>query len=265
VTTERIHPAAIISQEAEIAGDVVVGPFAVIEGKVRIGPGCVVRPHVHLCGPLTLGRGNQIYTGAVLGEVPQHARFHGEPTAVEIGDDNLIGEQVSIHRGTTAVTRVGSNNVFMANSHVGHDCQVGDRCYLDANAVLGGHCVVENDVHISGQAAVHQFVRLGRLSLMEPASVATKDLLPFARGIETNIVAGLNRAGMQGAGLSQGEIAAAERAFHILYLEKNTLRVALEKIESELAGSAIAQELIQFVRNSTRGIVLGNRYQANED
>jgi UDP-N-acetylglucosamine acyltransferase len=157
----RIHPTAVIAPAAELADDVKVGPYAVIEGKVRIGPGCVVGPHVYLCGPLILGRGNVVHAGAVLGERPQHTRYQDEPTGLEIGDGNIIREHVTIHRGTTHswTTRVGSHNFFMVNSHVAHDCQVGDHCILANGALLAGHCVLENQVYLSGNCAIHQFVR----------------------------------------------------------------------------------------------------------
>ena len=256
----RIDATAIVSPEAEIAGDTHVGAFVIIEGKVRIGSRCVIRPHAHLVGPLVIGNGNQISTGATLGEFPQHASHLGETTAVEIGDDNLLGEQVTVHRGITQVTRIGSRNVFMANSHVGHDSQIGDMCFLDNNALIGGHCVIEDSVYLSGNSAVHQFVRLGRLSFLGIGSVMTKDLLPFAMSQNTNIVSGVNVEGMKRAGLSDADVEAALRAFEILYQEKNTVSSAVARIEEELPGSAIAQELIAFTRNSKRGIVLGNRY-----
>jgi UDP-N-acetylglucosamine acyltransferase len=262
---ERIHPSAIISSEAEIAGDVLIGAFAVIEGKVQIGSGCVLRPFTHLNGPLSLGQGNQIYAGAVLGEQPQHARFEGETSSVQIGDQNVFGEQVTVHRGTTQPTRIGTRNVFMANSHVGHDCRIGDGCFLDCNAVVGGHCILENDVQLRGNSGVHQFVRLGRLSVLETTSVATKDLPPFAISRGTNIVCGLNVAGMQEAGHSAAEIETASQVFEILYQQKNTLRMALEKIDRELSEIPIAQEVTTFIRNSTRGIVLGNRFVSGPD
>ena len=131
----RIHPSAVISAEAELADDVVVGPLAVIEGKVRVGPGCVIRPHAQLHGPLTMGKNNLVFGNAVIGERPQHSKYADEPTSVEIGDGNIFREGVTIHRATTHswVTRIGDHNFFMVNSHVAHDCQVGSRCIL-ANA-----------------------------------------------------------------------------------------------------------------------------------
>src|SRR6516162_9342137 len=140
----RIHPTALISPEAELADDVVIGPYTVIEGRVRIGPGCVLRPHVHLCGPLTLGKGNFVGTGTVLRERPQHLKYQDEPTAVEIGDHNVFREHVTVHRGTTQswVTRIGSHNFFMAGSHVAHDGAVGDHCILANGALMAGHCTL---------------------------------------------------------------------------------------------------------------------------
>src|SRR5262249_53206443 len=138
----RIHPTAIIPPDAVLADDVEVGPFAVLEGPVRLGPGCVVRPHAHLIGPLMMGRDNLVFSGAVLGERPQHLKYNGEPTGVEVGDHNIFREHVTVHRGTTHswTTRIGSHNFFMAGSHVAHDCAVGSHCILANGALLAGHC-----------------------------------------------------------------------------------------------------------------------------
>src|SRR5216117_4016677 len=127
-----IHPTAVISPEAELAEDVEVGAHVVIEGRVRVGPGCVLRPGVCLFGPLTLGCNNLLYSGVVLGERPQHTRYNNEPTGLEIGDHNIFREHVTVHRATTYswTTRIGNHNFFMVNSHVSHDCKVGNRCIL---------------------------------------------------------------------------------------------------------------------------------------
>ena len=145
----RIHPTAIISPEAEIADDVIIGPYCVIENKVRIGPGCSMRPFVHLCGPLVMGRGNSIFSGAVLGERPQHTKYNGEPTSLEIGDNNIFRGQVTVHRGTTQswMTRIGSGNFFMANSHIAHDCVIGNNCILANGALVGGHATMGDNAY----------------------------------------------------------------------------------------------------------------------
>src|SRR5262245_28056386 len=213
----RIHPTAIVSSEADIGDNVEIGPYAVLEGPVRIGAECVIRPHALLVGPLTLGRGNLIYSGAVLGERPQHLKYNGEPTSVEIGDHNIVREGVTIHRGTAHswVTRIGHHNYLMANCHVGHDCIIGNNCILTNGSLVGGHCVLEDNVYLSGNAAVHQFVRVGRLALLSGVSATTKDIPPFIMQQRINAVVGVNVVGMRRAGVSSAGIDAVRRAFTI--------------------------------------------------
>lgn len=255
-SSSRIHPTAVISSQAELADDVEVGPYVVIEGRVRIGSGCVLRPYVHLCGPLTMGRNNVVYSGAVLGERPQHLRYNDEPTGVEIGDHNTFREYVTVHRGTTHswATRIGSHNYFMANSHVAHDCQIGDHCFLTNGSLLGGHCTLENNVYLSGNSAVHQFVHLGRLSLLSGCSITTKDIPPFMIQQGINSVVGVNVVGMRRAGISSAQIDAVRQAFRIIYREAKTLPVALAKIEQEMGTIDVVAELLAFIRRSERGI-----------
>lgn len=252
----RVHPSAVISAEADLADDVEVGPFVVIEGKVKLGPGCVIRPYAHLCGPLTMGAGNLVYSGAVLGERPQHLKYAGEPTEVEVGDGNVFREYVTVHRGTQQSwkTRIGSHNFFMVNSHVAHDCRVGDHCILANGALVGGHCTLENNVYLSGNSAVHQFVRVGRLALLSGCSATTKDIPPFMiqQGIDN--VVGVNIVGMRRSGLTGSQITAVRNAFRLLYREGLTVPAALDRIEREVGGVEAVAELVQFVRCSTRGI-----------
>jgi UDP-N-acetylglucosamine acyltransferase len=252
----RIHPTAIISPEAELADDVQVGAYAVIEGKVAIGPGSVIRPHALICGPLVMGHRNEVHAGAVLGECPQHLKYNDEPTSVEIGNENIFREYVTVHRGTThsMVTRIGSNNFFMANSHIAHDCQVGSRCIFANGALLGGHCVIEDQVYISGNSAVHQFIRMGRLSLLSGTSSTTKDVPPFVMQQGFNAVVGVNVVGLRRSGMSRAEINAVHRAFHLLFRAGQMTSVAIQQLERELPDSTAVAELIQFIRNSTRGI-----------
>src|SRR5262245_32293500 len=177
----RIHATAVIAREAELADDVEVGAHAIIEGKVNIGPQCVIRPGAFLYGPLTMGQANTVYSGAVLGETPQHLKYQGEPTSLEIGDGNVFREFVTVHRGTThrMTTVIGNHNYFMVNAHVGHDCIVGNRNILANGALVAGHCVLADHVFLSGNSAVHQFVRVGRLALLSGCSISTKDIPPF--------------------------------------------------------------------------------------
>lgn len=252
----RIHPTAVISAEAELADDVVVGPFAVIEGAVKIGPGCVLRPHVHLCGPLTMGAGNQVFGGAVLGERPQHMKYNDEPTRTEIGDHNIFREHVTVHRGTTHswATRIGSHNFFMAHSHVAHDCQIGSRCVMANGALLGGHCIIHDGAFLSGNAALHQFCIVGRLAMLGGGSINTKDVPPFVIQQGINCLMGVNVVGMRRAGLSNEQITAVRRAFRILFHEGNLLSVAMPQVEQELGASDVVTELLTFIRQSKRGV-----------
>jgi UDP-N-acetylglucosamine acyltransferase len=261
----RIHPTAVIDPQAEIDENVEIGPYVVVEGKVRIGDHCVVRPGAYLVGPLTMGRHNRVFSHAVLGERPQHLKYDGEATAVEIGDNNIFREHVTVHRGTTASWRtvIGSHNFLMAGSHVAHDCVVGDRCILANGALLGGHCTLEDNVYISGNAALHQFIRVGRLALLSGVSGSTMDIPPFVIQHRVNVVAGVNVVGMRRAGISTEHIDAVRRAFHILYHEHMVLPAALERIDRELSTVAEVAEMAAFIRASKRGInLVGHREAA---
>jgi UDP-N-acetylglucosamine acyltransferase len=261
----RIHPSAVIAPDADLADDVQVGPHVVIEGPVRLGPGCVLRPGVHLVGPLTMGRHNVVFSHAVLGEQPQHLKYNGEATRLEIGDHNVFREHVTVHRGTTQswVTRVGHHNYFMANSHIAHDCQVGSHCILANGALLGGHCRLEDSVYLSGNCAVHQFVRVGRLALLSGVSATTKDIPPFIVQQRINDVVGVNVVGMRRAGVPTAHIDGVRRAFHVLYREGHPLPVSLSLIEKDLGTVPEVMELVAFIRASARGINLINtRHEA---
>jgi UDP-N-acetylglucosamine acyltransferase len=260
----RIHPSAVIAPEANVGEDVQVGPHVVIEGAVTLGAGCVVRPRVHLIGPMTLGCHNRIFSGAVLGEEPQHLKYQGEPTTVEIGDHNVIRENVTIHRGTSAtrITRLGSHNYLMAGSHVAHDCQVGNHCILANGALLGGHCVLEDHVYLSGNSAVHQFCRIGRLALLSGLSATTKDMPPFIIQQRINCVVGVNVIGMRRAGIPTPRIDAVRQAYHLLYREAHVLPFALAQIERELGQVPEVAEMVAFIRRSSRGIILNTSRDA---
>lgn len=254
----RIHPTAVISLEADLGEDVEVGPYVVIEGPVKVGTGCVLRPGAHLMGPMSMGRYNSVFSNAVLGEQPQHTKYRGEPTRLEIGDHNIIREHVTIHRGTTHswVTKVGNHNFLMANSHVAHDCVIGDHCIIANGALIAGHCVLEDNVFLSGNCAIHQFVKVGRLALLSGVSASTHDLPPFIMMSRRNCAAGVNVVGMRRAGLPHASIDGVRRAFHIIYREGRMLTQALEVVEKDLGAIPEVMELVRFIRASSRGVVL---------
>jgi UDP-N-acetylglucosamine acyltransferase len=262
-----IHPTAVIASTADLAGDVEVGAHAVIEGKVTIGPGCVIRPGAYLFGPLTMAQGNTVYSGAVLGEKPQHLKYNGEPTSLEIGEGNVFREFVTIHRGTThhMKTVIGNHNYFMVNSHIGHDCIVGNRTILANGALVAGHCVIQDNVFLSGNCAVHQFARVGRLALLSGCAITTKDMPPFVMQQGVDNVVGLNLVGMRRAGMKPAEINSLRQAFRILFREGNPLNVAMARIDNELGDMAGVQELLTFLRQPGRGInAMRDRHQHEE-
>jgi UDP-N-acetylglucosamine acyltransferase len=260
----QVHPSAIVAPEADLGEEVQVGPHVVIEGEVKLGPGCVLRPGVHLVGPLTMGCHNKVFTGAVLGEEPQHLKYQGEPTRLEIGDHNVFRENVTVHRGTTAtgLTRIGSHNYLMAGSHIAHDCRVGDHCILANGALLGGHCTLEDRVYLSGNSAIHQFVRVGRLALLSGLSASTKDIPPFIIQQYINYVVGVNVIGMRRAGIPTPHIDAVRQAYHILYRAGHVLPHALAQIERDLGHVAEVAEMVAFIRTASRGITLHTEREA---
>src|SRR4051794_27474340 len=177
--TDLIHPTAVVSGEAEIAHDVQIGPYAIVEGPVRIGPGCVIESHACLSGPMAMGRDNFVGHGAVLGKSPQHKGYRGEATMLTIGDGNVFREHSTVHRGTLqggGETWIGDGNMIMINSHVGHDCRIGNGCTLVNGALIAGHVTLEDSCILSGYAAVQQRVRIGRLAMMSGLASTTKDI-----------------------------------------------------------------------------------------
>lgn len=255
--SELIHPTVVIDSEAVIAPDVQIGPYAIIDGPVQIGPGCVIEAHACLSGPLVMGRNNFIGHGAVLGKGPQHRGYRGEPTAVQIGDNNVFREFVTVHRGTVqgnGVTTVGDRNMFMVGCHVGHDVRIGNGCTVVNNALLGGHVTLEDDCILSGHTAVQQKVRIGRLAMLGGTGGTSKDVPPFILQQGYNCVTGLNIIGIRRAGFSAQSIDALRQVFRILYREGRPLPDALEQIEADFGHVAEVVEFVTFIRMSRTGI-----------
>ena len=267
-----IHPTAIISAQAELAADVRVGPFVVIEGEVTVGSGTIIRPHAHLLGSLTLGENNDIGPGVVLGGAPQHLGYKGEPTTILIGDCNIFREHSTVHRGMpvgagpgTGITRIGNRNFFMAGSHAAHDCVIGNDCLFANNAALGGHVEVGDRALISGNSAVHQFCRVGRLALLSGASATSKDMPPFWVMQDVNGVRGVNTIGMRRAGMMATEIQAVRKAFSFIYVDRLPIPAALMRMEAEFGHIPAVREIVEFIRTSKRGICGAHRFSDDEE
>jgi UDP-N-acetylglucosamine acyltransferase len=256
-----IHPTAIVDPRAEIHSEADIGPYVVIDGPVVVGAGTRVLAHAVLTGHTTIGRDNVIHPGAVVGNEPQDYGYKGAPTGLHIGDRNIIRENSELHRATSLEhpTTIGDDNFFLARSHVAHDCRLGNRILVANGALVAGHVVVDDQVFISGNCVVHQYVRIGRLSLLRGLSRTSRDVPPFCIMDGTHTVRGINRVGLRRAGFEAVQIRALQRAFAILFRSRRNLRQAMAEIEAAPA-SAEVDELLAFIRASTRGVCTGPRH-----
>lgn len=250
-----IHSTAIIHPNAKVAADAEVGPYCVIEEGVEIGPGNVLGPYVHVAGLTRIGTGNRFHAGSVIGDYPQDLKYKGEPTPVQIGDNNVFREHVTVHRSTKPdqSTMIGSNNYLMASAHVGHNCTIGNHVIIANGALLGGHAVVQDKAFISGTALVHQFTRVGTLSIMQGGSGVSKDLPPYTIATGNNQICGLNIIGLRRAGFTPEMRLEIKRLYFLLFRSPQSLKQALQAAQSEFT-SPTARALIDFVLSSKRGV-----------
>src|SRR5688572_20712294 len=255
-----IAETAIVSSDAQLAHDVVVGPYAVIGPHVTIGAGTLIGPHVRIEGPTTIGERNTIVGQASIGTAPQDTKYKGERTELRIGNDNLIREFVTINRGTVGgggITTIGSENFFMAYSHVAHDCHVGDHTIFANNATLAGHVDVGDHSTIGAFSAVHQFCRVGDHAFIGGGSICTQDVLPYVKTVGNRPAKtyGINTIGLERKGFQKETIEALQKAYRILIRSKLKLQEALDRIETDLAFVAEARYFVEFIRTAKRGII----------
>jgi len=250
-----IHPTAIIHPKAKLDATVQVGPYAVIDGGVELGADCVVGPHVYLTGLTTAGASNRFHAGCVIGDAPQDLKYKDEPTCLRIGDHNVFREHVTVHRSTKsdAETVIGSHNFFMANSHVAHNCAVGDHVILANGALLGGHAVVQDRAFISGNGLVHQFTRVGTLALMQGGAAISQDLPPFTIAQRENEICGMNVVGLRRAGFTAEQRLELKRLYHLLFRSGKNLRSALAEAREHFT-SGPANILLDFMDEAKRGV-----------
>ena len=250
-----IHPTAIIHPKAQLDSTVDVGPFAVIDEHVVIGPNCRIGPHAYLTGHTNVGAKNTFHAGCVIGEAPQDLKYHGEPTRLRIGDQNIFREHVTVHRSSTEAgdTVIGSDNFLMAHCHVGHNAIVADHVIIANGALLGGHVIVQDRAFVSGNCLVHQFVRVGTLALMQGGAAISKDLPPFCVARGDNGICGLNAVGLRRAGVKPTERLQLKRLYHILFRSGQKLGAAIAAARKEFP-SELTRVLLDFVASSQRGI-----------
>jgi UDP-N-acetylglucosamine acyltransferase len=254
-----IHPTAVVDPKSEIASDVEIGPYVVIDGPVKIKRGTRVMAHAVLTGWTEIGENNEIHPGAVLGDAPQDTAYKGQETYLRIGDHNIIREHVQVHRGTAAgsATVIGSHNFLMATSHVGHNCKLGDHVILANGALLGGYVVVGDHVFISGNCVVHQFVRIGDFALMRGLSATSRDVPPFAIVDWQHTVRGVNVVGLKRAGFEEKRVRAIRQAFRILFHKGRNLSLAVKEIKKTHGANTDVSALLEFIEASKRGVCFG--------
>ncbi len=257
-----IHPTAIVAAGAVIPASCTVGPYCTVGANVVLGEECELVSHVVLDGHLTLGSRNRIFSFACLGIAPQDLKYAGEPTRLEIGEDNSIREYVTISRGTKGgggVTRVGNGCLIMAYTHIGHDSTIGDGCILANSATLAGHVIVEDYAVVGALCPVHQFCRIGKYSYIGGGTTITQNVLPYSlTSIERNNHAyGLNKVGLERRGFTPGQLKELRAAYRLLQASKLNTTQALEAIREAIAkgaGEHVAY-LADFIANSDRGVI----------
>jgi UDP-N-acetylglucosamine acyltransferase len=254
-----IHELAIVDPSARLADDVTVGPWSIIGPEVEIGPGTIVEPHVIIRGPTTIGSGNHIYQFSSIGEATPDLKYRDEPTRLIVGDNNIIRENVTIHRGTVqdrSETSIGDNNLIMAYVHVGHDSVICNNTILVNNTALAGHVIVGDWAILSGYTLVHQFCKIGPHSFSGMGTAIGKDVPAYVTVSGSPAEAKtINTEGLRRRGFSSDVISQLRRAFKILYRQGLTLDVALQRLETMLSETPEVQVLIDSVRASGRGIV----------
>jgi UDP-N-acetylglucosamine acyltransferase len=252
-----IHQTAIIDPSAKIAANVSIGPYSIIGPEVEIGEETWIGSHVVVQGPAKIGRNNKIFQFSSVGEIPQDLKFKGERAFLEVGDNNIIREFCTIHRGTAqdkSITKIGSNNLFMAYVHIAHDCIVGDHTIFSNNASLAGHVTIEDCVTLGGFSGVFQRCRVGVHSFIATNSVVIKDVPPYVKvsGYYAKPF-GLNTVGLQRRGFVEESISQLRRAYKIIYRNGLTLVKALEELHK--MDSPEINHLIRFIEASSSGIV----------
>jgi len=256
----KVHPTAIVHPQAQIACSVTVGPYTVIGDGVEIGDDCEVMSHLVIEGPTRIGKRNRIFPYGAIGFPCQDLKYKGEPTRLEIGDDNVIREFVTLHRGTVeggGVTRIGNRNFLMAYVHIAHDCGLGDDIIMANGASLAGHVEIGDQATVGAFCGIHQFCRIGAYSFLGSYTIVNKDILPYSKTSAERPVGmyGANRLGLERRGLGSEDVAELDKAFRLLSRSKLNTTQALETIEKQGFKSQHVRALVEFVRTSQRGVV----------
>jgi UDP-N-acetylglucosamine acyltransferase len=254
----QIHPTAIIDPGAQIGAGSQIGPYCVIGPNVTLGENCWLQHHVTLCGPMRAGARNKFYAYCSIGQQTQDLKYKGEPTYLEIGDENTFREFVTVNRSTTSEgkTRIGSRGNFLAYSHIGHDCTVGDEVVFSNNGTLAGHVEVGDNAVMGGLTAVHQFCRIGRFAITGGCSKIVQDVPPFmiADGNPAEI-RGVNSVGLERKGYAPDKIKPIKEALRLLFRSKFNTGQAIAAIRKDLPPSEEINQIVEFIEKTERGII----------
>ncbi len=252
------HPTAVIEPGAEVDPSCEIGPYAVIGPHVRLGPRNQVASHAVIQGRTTVGADNRFFPFSSIGGVPQDLKYRGEPTTLEIGDRNTFREYVTVNTGTAGgggVTRIRSGCLLMANSHVGHDCDIGDGAIIANSVAIAGHVTIEDHVHFGGLSASHQFCRIGRLAFIGGMTGVAMDVAPYCTVSGSRAeLAGLNTIGMQRSGMTDEQVGRVKQAYKIAFRSNLGLSEAIAQLEAELSGHPEVDHFTNFLKGSQRGI-----------
>jgi UDP-N-acetylglucosamine acyltransferase len=257
-----IQPLAYIHPQAKIADNVVIEPFVTIHKDVVIGEGTWIGPNVTIMDGARIGRNCRIFPGAVISAIPQDLKFAGEVTTAEIGDNTTIRECVTINRGTKDrwKTVVGKNCLIQAYCHVAHDCVVGDNCIFSNNTTLAGHITIGDYVVLAGMVAIHQFVKVGSHAFVTGGSLVRKDIPPYVKAAREPLsYVGINSVGLRRRGFTAEQINEIQDIYRTIFVKNHNMTTALDMIEAEREPTEIRDEILDFIRNSNRGIMKGFR------
>jgi len=255
-----IHPTAFVDPAARVAPSCSIGPYCIVGAEVELGENCELMSHVVIHGPAKIGANNRFFPFCAIGGEPQDVSYKGEKTRLEMGDNNVVREFVTLNRGTTkggGVTRVGSHTLIMAYSHVGHDSVIGDHAMLVNGATLAGHVTVEDWAVVGALCPVHQFVRIGAHSYIGGGTTITQDVLPFSKCVQPRDVKvfGTNSVGLERRGFSKERVQKIQHAFRVLVNSKLNTTQALQKLKAEGDQGEDVAMLIRFVEESARGVI----------
>lgn len=250
----KIHASSIVDEKAEIGPDVEIGPFCVVGGQVKIGAGAKLHSHVVITGNTTIGNGARIFPFASIGHEPQDLKYQGEENSLVIGDDCLIREYVTMNPGTAAdggETTIGNNCVFMAYSHVAHDCKIGNHVIFSNSGMLAGHVKIGDHVIIGGGACIHQFCRIGNNAFIGGLTGIENDVIPYGMAIGNRAhLAGLNLIGMKRMGIERESIHKARKVFRDLFSAEKTIAEAVEVAEAEMGDDPVVGSILAFIRET---------------